>query len=109
FKKIKEQPFIIFLLIAFLANFMIYLISPGARIRYTYMFFPMAVSILAYPLYLQIEDKNWQNKVYHSFFQVLMPIFAIGCIALPFIEYFHVLPFISYSGPIFGLLILIVF
>jgi len=54
-QKIKEQPYILFLSITFLANIWIFIISSGARIRYSYMFFPMLISILLYAFSLKIN------------------------------------------------------
>lgn len=108
-KKIREQPYLVFLFIAFIANFLVYWVSPGARIRYTYMFFPLAVTVLTYALYLQLEDVNWKHKAYHTLFQVLMVLFALICFVIPFVTYFDVLPHLAYTMPLFGLLLLSIF
>ncbi|CAM3452623.1 ArnT family glycosyltransferase [Zobellia roscoffensis] len=107
-QKIKNQPYLIFLVITFLANFLVYWISPGARIRYTYMFFPIVITILTYPLFLQLEEKNWMHKAYHTFFKVIITIALIACFAIPFIGYFSILPHLKFTMPLFGLLLLII-
>lgn len=108
-QKIKEQPFLVFLTITFFANFAVYLISPGARIRYTYMFFPLIVAVLTYPFYLQLEIHTWRSRIYHTFFQILMGIGILVCLIVPFIDYFSVLPHLKYTMPIFALLIFTLF
>lgn len=101
--KIAQQPYLLFLTIAFLANFLVYWISPGARIRYTYMFFPMVIALLVYPMYLQMGTNNWRNKTYHTFFQILIAIVAIVCFIIPFLGYFSILPHLKYTMPLVGL------
>jgi len=108
-RSIGSQPYLVFLSITFAVNFLVYLISPGARIRYTYMFFPIAITLLAYPLYLQIGIKNWRNGTYHICFQGLMVLSALACFLIPFVGYFDKLPYLTYTAPFFGLLVLIVF
>ncbi|NNE75900.1 MAG: hypothetical protein HKN31_02385 [Pricia sp.] len=108
-KKIRANPYLVFLAITFVANFAIYLVSPGARIRYTYMFFPIAVSILAYPMYMQMGTIDWRNRTYHSFFQVLMAIFAVVCFSIPFIPFFSIVPHFSYTAPFFGIVLITIF
>ena len=108
-KKVKSQPYLVFLVIVFFANFLVYWISPGARIRYTYMFFPMVISVLAYPLFLQLGKVNWKHRTYHMFFQILMMTFALACFVIPFVPYFEVLPQLKLTMPLFGLFLLTTF
>ena len=107
-RNIKAQPYLIFLVLTFIANFLVYWISPGARMRYTYMFFPMVITVLTYPLFLQIEDNNWKHKTYHTFFKVIMTIAALACFVIPFISFFSILPHLKFTMPLFGLLLITV-
>ncbi len=105
-QNIKAQPYLVFLAITFIANFLVYWISPGARMRYTYMFFPMVITILTYPLYIQLGDTNWKHKTYHTFIKVMMIIASITCLVIPFVSYFSILPHLKFTMPLFGLLLI---
>ncbi|WP_149274499.1 ArnT family glycosyltransferase [Pareuzebyella sediminis] len=109
FKNIRSRPYLVFLGLIFLANFLVYLVSPGARIRYTYMFFPMAITVLTFPLFLQLGHKNWRNTSYHTFFQILIMLSAFACFFIPFLDYFKALSYLKYTGPFFGVLLLAIF
>ncbi|WP_276168978.1 ArnT family glycosyltransferase [Zobellia alginiliquefaciens] len=104
-QNIKAQPYLVFLVITFIANFLVYWISPGARMRYTYMFFPMAVTLLTYPLFLELGKTNWKHKTYHTFFKIIMVIATIACFIVPFISYFSILPHLKYTMPLFSLVL----
>ncbi|OWW26493.1 hypothetical protein B4Q04_02065 [Zobellia sp. OII3] len=106
-QNIKAQPYLVFLVIAFIANFLVYWVSPGARIRYTYMFFPMVVTVLSYPLFLRLKETNWKHKAYHTLFKVIMAIAALACMVIPFVGYFSILPHLKYTMPLFGLLLVL--
>lgn len=105
-KKIKQQPLLAFLALTFLVNFIVYLISPGAKIRYTYMFFPMVIMILSYPFYLQIEDHTKKIKLFYNLIKSLMILISIVLIVGPFLPLNQNPIFLNYSSSIFGLVIL---
>ncbi|MBT9187259.1 glycosyltransferase family 39 protein [Zobellia russellii] len=108
-RNIKANPYLLFLTLIFLGNFLVYWVSPGARMRYTYMFFPMVITVLTYPLFLQLNETNWKHKTYHIFFKVLMIATCIACLAIPFIGYFSIIPHLKYTVPIFGLVVAAIF
>ncbi|ADV49909.1 glycosyl transferase family 39 [Cellulophaga algicola DSM 14237] len=105
-KRIKEKPYLVFLALTLFINFSVYLISPGAKIRYTYMFFPIAISLLTYSFYLQIEDKEWRKKVFYSIIKTLMLLIAAALFIAPFISISANPVYLNLSLPLFGIAIL---
>lgn len=95
-QKILKHPYLSFVLIAFAANFMVYWVSPGARIRYTYMFFPLVITLLTYLAYNQLN----KMKLIHMLFNILMCLAIACCIAIPFLPYFEQKPNIRWT-PLF--------
>lgn len=109
FSKVKQHPLMLFLGITFMLNFSIYLISPGARIRYSYMFFPMVIIILVYAWYLYRFQKSRLHNTYTIIFKTLMVSFILGCFIIPFVPYFSIIPTLKYTLPILGIVIIAVF
>ena len=106
--KIKSNRYILFLFLIFAANFVIYLISPGARARYTYMFYPMVISILVYFYTLRIDAKNWEHKTFFYIINGIMFLLIIACFIIPFISYFDIVPHLKYMTPLFGIIFILV-
>lgn len=105
-KKIKQHPLFVFLVLTFLVNFIVYLISPGAKIRYTYMFFPMVIMVLSYPFYNQINDRSKKLKLFYNIIKSLMVLVSAVMIIAPFLLIKQNPIFLNYSLAIFGLFIL---
>ncbi len=86
FMKIKLNPFAKYAFYFLLANLPLYYISPGARSRYTYMFFPFLIFILTY-FYFEVEGKKdlWEKvfKIVANVLCILVPIAAIALIFIP--------------------------
>lgn len=106
--KVKENPYMIFLLLVFASNFLLYWISPGAKARYTYMFYPMLISILTYGFFVSENKNGWVTKLFLGVFPFISFILAIGCLVLPFIDYFKILETL-YIFPLLGIATLILF
>ncbi|MGB0431682.1 MAG: ArnT family glycosyltransferase, partial [Bacteroidia bacterium] len=64
-KTISKKPLVKVLFTLFAVNFLVYLISPGAKIRYVYMFFPF-MAYFACLGYKQFNDKIKQHGLYIS-------------------------------------------
>ncbi|SDM19625.1 4-amino-4-deoxy-L-arabinose transferase [Daejeonella rubra] len=66
-KILKENPFLTYCLWFCLANGLIYLLSPGTRERYLYMFFPFIYSLLTYSLLEKpaIDKQKWIKGFYY--------------------------------------------
>ncbi len=108
-KKIKQQPYILFLAITFIANIWIFIISAGARIRYSYMFFPILISILLYAFSLKIKEHNWKHKFYYTFLLSIFGIITVACFVTPFVNLLSVLKYLKYSMPVIGCAAIITF
>ncbi len=70
--ELLQNEWITFCVLAFAINFPIYWISPGSKMRYVYMLFPLAMSVFCWA-YFQFPRLHWQRKT----FQILTGI-AIG-------------------------------
>jgi 4-amino-4-deoxy-L-arabinose transferase-like glycosyltransferase len=85
-KKIKENRFAQFSFYFLIFNLPLYYISPGARSRYTYMFFPFLVFIFTY-FYFEVKgDKTkWEKalRIVANVLCILVPIAAIVLIFIP--------------------------
>jgi hypothetical protein len=108
-QKIKEKPYLVFLAITLLANFSVYLISPGAKIRYTYMFFPIAISLLTYSFYIQIDTETWRKKIFYTLIKTLKLLIGVALIVAPFINISANPTYLNLSLPLFGIAILATF
>lgn len=84
--KKKQNPFLAFLVLTFLVNFIIYLISPSAKIRYTYMFFPMIIFVLTYPFYNQLADNSKKTRIFYGILRALMLLLSIVLMVTPFVK-----------------------
>jgi 4-amino-4-deoxy-L-arabinose transferase-like glycosyltransferase len=104
--KIKAHKYMAFLGIVFFFNFIIYWLSAGARMRYTYMFYPMLVTILVYAFTLNFNKKSKSLNFYYTFILILMGILCLAVLVLPFINYLKVLPNISSLSIIFSVLLI---
>lgn len=56
-----RHPFIRFCTLMLLANFLLYWVSPGARVRYMYPLFPFAALLFAWAYELRAEAPVWAN------------------------------------------------
>ena len=101
-QRIKEQPYILFLAITVLANIWIFSVSSGARIRYSYMFFPMIISILVYAFSQKIMEKSWKHTLYYTLLLCVFGIITIACFATPFVSLLSVIEGLNYKMPLIG-------
>ncbi|MDC6365382.1 MULTISPECIES: glycosyltransferase family 39 protein [Flavobacteriaceae] len=107
--KIKRNRYMVFLIMIFFSNFIIYWLSPGAKSRYTYMFYPIVISILTYAFLFDNEEYSWKKNIFFNVLCFLSFTLGVCCFILPFIDYFKVIDGISYYSPLLGLLALLLF
>ena len=100
-KKIRSNPLIEFAFFMFLANIVLYLVSTGAKQRYIYMLYPLAIYMLVY-LFQNTEKKHLQN-IQRIVFEAFIYLMAVGSIALMFIDRVRELEFIKLFAIVFFL------
>lgn len=107
--KIKGNGYLMFLFLVFVSNFVVYWISPGAKARYTYMFYPMLISILTFAFLVYGNKEGWKTKILFSVFSLITLLLGIGCLILPFVDYFEVIKGLDYIALFFGISALCLF
>ena len=103
-KLIRSHPFITFCALMFLANFLPYWISPGARQRYVYMLYPFLTLILAYAYQQRADLATWRKKTFEGISSFLLLVVFLASLSLPFIPDFQFLSYRYWLAPGFGLL-----
>lgn len=88
FSGLRENRFIAFIVLVFLANAFVYWISPGTRDRYVYMLYPLLVMVFSYFYLYAGQHRNWQVLVYRISGGLLISAAAAASLALPFLEIF---------------------
>lgn len=82
-KHFRKNELVVFCLLAFTANYLVYWISPGSRQRYVYMLYPLAIIALTWFYY-----QYWDYKGGRRFLQIVgitgSGILALAAVALPF-------------------------
>lgn len=71
FKVLKENAFVWFCTLMFLANILVYWISPGTRPRYLFMFFPLLTIVFTY-FYFKSNAEGALRKKYFQYFTSFM-------------------------------------
>ena len=85
--RVRAQPFVFFCLLIFIANILLYWISPGTRARYVYMLYPFPVMIFVYFYLMEHEKKDRAKKaLLHRIILGLIILVALAGIALPFVK-----------------------
>jgi 4-amino-4-deoxy-L-arabinose transferase-like glycosyltransferase len=107
--KIKKNKFIFFSLLVFLANYFIYLISPGSRQRYIYALYPFMINVFVFLYYSY--NKNWKYTYLNWITWIVLLAGLFICILLPFVPQFYDIEFITIlsvlsSVAIIGIIIL---
>lgn len=81
----KKNSLVRFCALMLLFNTLPYLISPGARMRYVYMLYPLACLVLAW-VYAQRETTaSWNGKVFRMLTLVILVVLSLGAWVLPFL------------------------
>lgn len=92
-KKVKENPFIFFCGVLFLANALVYWISPGTRQRYVYPLYPFLVGVLVYFAMEHGDELPQTGKVINIILGIIVAIVPLASLGLPFIPELSVLEY----------------
>jgi 4-amino-4-deoxy-L-arabinose transferase-like glycosyltransferase len=86
-KDVLAVPVLRFSLLIFAANYLVYLVSPGAKQRYIYMLYPFLTLLLCYA-YLRIERAadTSPGKAITIIIQTALIVMAGAALALPFLK-----------------------
>ena len=83
----RKNKLALFLILAFLGNIIIYWISIGAKSRYIYALFPLAIAFLVMLFFQKQGWKKWEKKYVLIMGTSLLSIGCIACLALPFVPF----------------------
>ena len=88
----KENPLIAFAVILLAANFWLYWISPGSRLRYVFMLFPfvLAIGLFFYQKFHAVDHRRLY--FFRLFTRILIALSGLACLALPFVPGVKELP-----------------
>jgi hypothetical protein len=110
--EVRRNKYIEFCFFVLTGNEVVYWLSPGTKQRYTYMLYPLIVSILTY-FYLRFSNSQLRRiKALHTIFYIALISLIVVCISLPFIPQLQVVPHIvlvSVVSVFFGIVLLVVF
>lgn len=84
--RLREDRFITFNLITFVANILVYWTSPEVYPRYLLMLAPLIFSAYIYLHPFHETNRTWQYRLIHALFLVFCVIAAVGAFAPLFIE-----------------------
>ncbi len=90
-RSVLSNDYIRFCLVLIVANIWVYWISPGTASRYLYMFFPLMISVVSYPLFNEEMDTRLKAVLKYIFLGIIV-IFLITSLALPFIPRLESIP-----------------
>ncbi|WP_234733504.1 ArnT family glycosyltransferase [Tellurirhabdus bombi] len=76
---LEAHPFVVFNLIIFFVNFIIYWTSPQVYARYLLMLLPLLFTIFTYVYYEHTTPNDWRRRVWEGFLGVAILIVTLGC------------------------------
>lgn len=82
---LKENQFVWFCSLMFMANIWVYWISPGTRPRYLFMFFPLLTIIFTYTYFKSDAEGSLKKKYFQYFVILLLAIVVIAAWGIPFV------------------------
>lgn len=91
-QRVKNHRLIGFLVVLFLANFLVYWVSVEAKSRYVYALYPLMIMAFSY-LYVQRVDKAWHGKYWKILVTICLAVPTLALPALPFVEALEVLDY----------------
>lgn len=91
---LARNPYLAFAGLIFLANYLPYWLSPGARQRYIYMLYPLVLMIGLYAYQHRHEVAAWRERLFYVLTGVLIGALALGCLALSLIPSLDFLPYL---------------
>ncbi len=93
-KKIQQNEFMVFAVVMFVANILIYWVSPGAKQRYIYPLYPFFLMVLVYFWQYRHELAPWRTKAFRMISGIMIGVLAVGALGLNFVPDFVFLPYI---------------
>ena len=84
-EKIQENPYILFCFLAFLANVLVYWLSPGTRQRYVYPLYPLLVNVMVYFAMVHGHELPRTRKAINILLGIVIGLVPLLSLALPFI------------------------
>jgi len=110
--EIRKNKYIEFCFFILVGNVVVYWLSPGTKQRYTYMLYPVIISILTY-FYLRFSNSQIRRmKALHVIFYIALVLLIVIYISLTFIPQLQVVPHIvviSAISVLLGFALLVVF
>ena len=91
FQVVRENKLVHFCFWMFVANYWVYWISPGAKMRYIYMLYPFIMIVLAYFFLNKRDQSSRINFFFERALQALLLLMPIAAILVPFIPELHFL------------------
>lgn len=103
FARLRNQPLVHFALLIAAANLLPYWISPGARMRYIYMLFPLFFMVLT-AFYADGENQTGRRmSIFHKIVAGLLALLVPASLAVPFLPDLSELNYLNWFAPIFAL------
>lgn len=101
--QLKQQPLIHFALLIGLANLLPYWLSPGAKLRYVYMLYPLFFMVLTW-FWLQRDTlPGWQDQFFRKIVTGLLAVLSLALLLLPFLPLPVHFAWIPWGAPLFAL------
>ena len=104
-KKIKENSFIHYSASIFMANLMVYWLSPEVYPRYLFMFLPLFFSVVFY-LYFNHTAGKWQQLVIDKVVFIFCAGLLLASCATPFIKYTDLIMHAGIKAGVLAMLLL---
>jgi hypothetical protein len=82
---LSQNRFVRFCTLMLVFNALPYWVSPGTRMRYVYMLYPLACIILVWVYQQRSSAPVWTGRVFRIMTLILLGVFALGALALPWI------------------------
>jgi len=103
YTRIRNQPLVHFALLLGVANLLPYWISPGAKLRYVYMLYPLFFMVLTW-LWLQRDSlPARRDDLFRKIVTGLLAILALAMLLLPFLPLPIRFDWIPWGAPLFAL------
>lgn len=92
-KRLRDQPFFHYAAVLFMANILVYWISPGTYARYVLMLIPLSYLVALFFYEKEKEEKTWRIWLLSKLILlvvVVLPLVALGALWHPAVEEPHV-------------------
>ncbi len=94
---IRKNDFMVFAVVIFVANILIYWASPGAKQRYVYPLYPFFLMVLVYSWQHRHELAPWRTKALRIIGGIMIGMLAVGSLGLNVVPDFE---FLDYMLPL---------